>query len=347
MNKIKTIALLIGVIFIVNACRKDKPSINQDPSIIISNNRGVYITNEGNFQFGNAKVSYYDIANATVNEDLFQQTNNRPLGDDCQSMNIFNDKIYIVVNNSGKIEVVDKKTFKSIGTISNLQSPRYFLPVSNAKAYVTDLYSNSISIVDLTSNVKTGSILCKGWTEELLLSYGNAFVTNMLTDKVYVINTATDSIEDSIQVGYASNSIREDKYGMIWVLSSGSNQLNKLASLCKINPISRQVEKTLFFTNPSDEPFKLNINFTKDTLYYINKSIYRFPITSSSITNNVFINKETANFYAIGIEPYTGIVYVADAIDYVQKGIIYRYKPDGTLINSFKAAIIPGNFYFD
>jgi hypothetical protein len=40
------------------------------------------------------------------------------------------------------------------------------------------------------------------------------------------------------------------------------------------------------------------------------------------------------------------MIYVSDAIDYVQKGKVYIYKPDGILSNSFSAGIIPGEFYF-
>jgi hypothetical protein len=37
-------------------------------------------------------------------------------------------------------------------------------------------------------------------------------------------------------------------------------------------------------------------------------------------------------------------VYVADAIDYVQQGKIYRYDATGHLISEFYAGIIPGAF---
>jgi len=37
-------------------------------------------------------------------------------------------------------------------------------------------------------------------------------------------------------------------------------------------------------------------------------------------------------------------VYVADAIDYRQHGMIYRYGPDGRLKDEFYAGITPGAF---
>jgi len=339
--------LFLILIVLTFSCRKDKPEDIAVQPVSVGNNGGVYITNEGNFQFGNAKVSYYDIATATVTEDLYQPANGVSLGDVCQSMCLFNGRAYIVVNNSGKIVVVNPLTFVTTATISGFISPRYFLPVSNSKAYVTDLYANAITIVDLSTNTITGNIPCAGWTEELALSYGKAFVTNHYRDKIYIINTSTDVLEDSIQLTYGSNSIKEDKNGKLWVLCSGKQSDNIYAGLYRINPLTKQVEQSFLFPNLSDSPWRLDINGTNDTLYFLNKGVYQMNIASGSLPNIAFIAEGSSNFYGIGIEPNTGIIYVADAIDYVQKGKIYRYKSDGTLINAFLAGIIPGDFYFN
>lgn len=345
MKKIKFIILIIFISGSDISCRKDKPPEKNQQPISIGSKGGVFITNEGNFQFENAKISYYNSEKDSVVEDIFYAANNIPLGDVCQSLYFFNEKIYIVVNNSGKIVVVNKNDFKIISTINGFISPRYFLPVSNGKAYVTDLFSNEISIVDLSNNAISGKISCNGWTEELLMIYGKVFVTNLQKEFLYVINSSNDFLEDSIKIGYGSNSIVQDKNGKIWVLCSG-NQSNKKASLQRVNPSSKQVEKTFEFANISDSPWRLRMNGTNDTLYFLNKDVFRMEINSNSLPTTAFISQGTKNFYGIGIEPTTGILYVSDAIDYVQKGKIYRYKSDGTFINSFLAGIIPNDFYF-
>jgi len=345
-NKITILLVLISEI-LFHSCRKDRPEDNTPVPVVVGSSGGVYITNEGNFMFGNAKVSYYDIANNISTEDLYQPANGVSLGDVCQSMYLFNGKAYIVVNNSGKIVVVDPNTFVVSSTISGFTSPRYFLPVSNSKAYVTDLFSDSISVINMSTASITGRIFCSGWTEELTLAYGKVFVTNMQSDKVYVINTLTDQLEDSIQVSYSSNSIKEDKNGKLWVLCGGSQSNSIYAGLHRIDPVTNLVEQSFQFTNLTDSPWRLDINGTNDTLYFLNNGVFRMPITSSAIPSSVFISQGTNNFYGIGIDPTSGVIYVADAVDYVQRGVIYRYKTDGTLINTFLAGIIPGEFYFN
>ncbi|OFY63826.1 MAG: hypothetical protein A3H98_00085 [Bacteroidetes bacterium RIFCSPLOWO2_02_FULL_36_8] len=343
--KIFKVPLYIICLFLF-ACRSDVPEDIPKPDLKFNSGQGVYITCEGNFQFGNAKISFYDITGDTVIEDIYQPANNSSLGDVCQSMYFFNNKIYIIINNSGKIVVVNPDNFKLISEITGFISPRYFLPVSNSKAYITDLYANKIGVVDLSAGIITGQIPCKGWTEELLTVYGKVFVTNLKSEYIYIINSSKDVLEDSIKTGFGSNSIVEDKNGKLWVLCSGNQTKNVSAVLNRINPISQQIEKSLFFRTLSDSPWRLDINGTKDTLYFINTDVFRISINDSILPIQAFISQGNKNFYGIGIDPKNGDIYIADAVDYIQRGVIYRYKRNGSLIRTFRVGILPVDFYF-
>ena len=340
---IKSIGFAILVLFL-GACRKDQPSpittqINTSAS-------GVFISNEGNFQFGNASIGFYNSKDQSYADDLFKSANNRPLGDVCQSFYFFNNKMYITVNNSNKIEVVNPTTFLSIASITGLQSPRYFLPVSIQKAYVTDYTANAISVIDLNSNALIKKIPCKGWTEELILSNGKVYVTNKNSKALYIINPLIDSIIDSIQIGYGANSIQLDRFNRIWVLCDGNAQNNEMASISQINTTSDSVMQTIPFSATSEQPWRLKINGSADTLYYLNKGVYALPINATQLNKKPLISENTRLFYGLGIDPFSNIIYVSDAIDYVQKGIIYCFQSNGQLINSFRAGIIPNDFYF-
>ncbi len=334
--------LLLGTVLLVG-CRKDKPEPPIDTPITVGA-RGVYITNEGNFGWGNAGVSYFDAGTGTLAEDLFQPANGEGLGDVCQSMRLFNGRAYLVVNNSNKVEVVDPNTFTRIATITGFNSPRYFMPVSNGKAYVTDLYANAINVVDLGSHTITGSITCPGWTEELALAYGKAFVTNKTRDHVYVIDTGTDLLVDSIAVSRGGNSIVEDANGKLWVACSGGGGTQP--ALYRIDPIALNVEASFVFGSSADSPWRLSINGDHGVLYFLNGHVYRMAITDAALPAAPFIAADGRNFYGLGVDPSSGTVYVADAIDFTQRGRVFRYTTDGTFVNDFLAGRIPNGFTF-
>ncbi len=334
--------------FLLSSCVKDKPNDILHPEVSIGSGPKVYVTSEGNFGLNNASVSLYEPASGNVVSDIYKsQNNNALLGDICQSMNKINNKYYIVVNNSGKIKVVNPYDFKLITTITALQSPRFILPVSFYKAYVSDLYANAISIVDLNSNTKTGSIPCNGWTEQMVMIYNKAFVTNNYTDYTYVINTITDQITDSIYVGKFGGSIVTDKNSKIWVLSGGDNPNSVVGKLSRIDPVSLTIEASLTFGS-TDSPGNLCINAAKDTLYFLNKSVYRMAISSTSLPGSAFITSSAANtFYGLSVSDKDYNVYVSDAIDYNQKSSIMVYSSNGSLKTSFKAGINASGFYFE
>ena len=147
-----------------------------------------------------------------VTNDLFYTVNGRPLGDVPNSIIINGDKAYIVVNNSGKIEVVDSTTLASIETISGLISPRYMTVINDNKAYVSSLYSDSVAIINLTNIAISGYINLRRTSEAITLVGNKAFISNWAGGKeVMVINTITDKLIDSIAVGIEPESMVVDR----------------------------------------------------------------------------------------------------------------------------------------
>lgn len=340
-------SIFIFAFLLLVSCVKDKPNDIMQPEVSFGSGYKVFVTNEGNFGINNASVSMYEINNSQIVSDIYKtQNNNTSIGDVCQSMSKINNKYYIAVNNSGKIAVVNTSDFKLISNITGLQSPRFILPVTFSKAYVSDLYSNSISIIDLNTNTKTGSIPCSGWTEQMVLIYNKAFVTNNKSNYTYVINTITDQITDSIYVGKFGGSIVIDKDSKIWVLSNGETSTSTVGKLSRINPITLQIELSLSF-GLADSPGNLCINATKDTLYFLNTNIYRMNINSSALPSSAFITSSANTFYGLGVSDKDYHIYVSDAIDYIQKSSILVYSPNGTLKTSFKAGINASSFYFE
>ena len=333
----------LTIITFMFSCKKEEEAIITTP--FEAEHGSVYISNEGNFQSGNATVTYFNPANKIINDNPFKQVNNQSLGDICQSMNIINGKLYIVVNNSGKIEICDPYSLKKELTISGLTSPRYIFPVNSSKAYVTDGYSNHISILNLNNHSISGTIAINGWTEQLLLKNNKIFVTNTSTNYLYIINPDTDLLTDSIFISKGANSILEDQNGKLWVLCGGDYLNTYNATLYQINPDNKQVENSFAFST-GEFPSKLCINSSGDSLYYINNSVYKMGIEELSRPALPFIASSGNNFYGLAVDKSKNEIYVSDAIDFIQKGKIFRYRPDGSVIENFLAGIIPGDFIF-
>jgi DNA-binding beta-propeller fold protein YncE len=336
------IVAIILPVFIFCGCVKDKPAVSA-PQVTLSNEKKVFVLNEGNFGSGNGSVSMLDPGTDEVVEDVFKSQNNTPLGDVVQSMAEINGMYYIVVNNSGKIAICDRH-FKKTGEIKGLSSPRYIIGITPQKAYVTDLHANGLHIVDLNTNSKTGSIACAGWTEHLAMIYNKVFVTNVKSKFVYVINTISDKIEDSLEVGLNASGMLVDNHSKIWVLRSGDESKKIKAAMTRIDPVTHKIESVFALKNYS--AFGLCGNSRWDTLYFLSGGIVRFGTNDDPSNGSVLVPAGSSNFYGLGISP-SGEIYVSDALDYTQRSAIYVYNGAGNRKKTYKAGIISNGFYFE
>ena len=69
-------------------------------------------------------------------------------------------------------------------------------------------------------------------------------------------------------------------------------------------------------------------------------------VTDRHLPDSPFINNVNGLFYSMSVNPDNGEVYVADAIDQVQRGVVYRYSPEGIPLDTLKVGIAPGAFCF-
>ncbi|MCK4630868.1 MAG: hypothetical protein KAT40_05460, partial [Bacteroidales bacterium] len=347
--KLLKVCLLIAGILFIAGCEQGEPLVpdNGNNDLPGSFKPGVFIINEGNFGWGNGSVSFFDFTESKVYNHLFQKANDRVLGDVPQSMFIMDNLGFIVVNNSGKIEVVNIENFKSVNTITGLTSPRYFLPVSESIAYVSDLYGGSITQVRLDDYTISNTIETGISTEQMIKIDNELFVANWSGgNKILVINHIMGEIIDSIEVIIEPNSMVLDKNHKLWVLCSGGYLNEEMPGIIRIDPGTREKEEIFRFNELESSPSHLCINGLGDTLCYLNNGIFQMPVTDTEIPSEPLVLTEKL-FYSIGIDPESGIIYAADAIDYQQKGKVFRYLHEGALKDSFDVGIIPGSFVFN
>jgi hypothetical protein len=356
----RNICLLLVILSIVSCGKKNLVEKPVDPGpddtipAPVSFKNGIFIVNEGNFNWGNASISFINASDYLVNQNVFQEANNRSLGDVAESMKVLNNKGFIVVNNSNTVEVVSLEDFKSIASIKGFNSPRNIEFIDSTKAYVTNMLGD-ISVVSLQTFTITKTIQIHDWTESLLKYDDYVFVTcvgsynepnSKRKSKIAIISTKDDRIIDSISTGKEPLAIVIDKKLKIWVLCTGGFDGYEAPTLLRLDPDLRMVEKEFAFVQGVDSPSRLCINPSGDTLYFLNNGVFQMPVNSSSLPSEPLIAPAGRLFYGLGISP-NGNVFVSDAVDYVQNGWAYQFNQStGALIKSYKAGRIPGYFCF-
>jgi DNA-binding beta-propeller fold protein YncE len=345
--------LIIGVLFLTS-CEKSATFKSVGSKV----GKGVFIVNQGNFQFSNSSLSYYDPLTKELENMVFQRANQVPLGDVAQSMIIRDSLGFVVLNNSGRIYVFNTTTFEYKGRIKGLVSPRYIHIINEQKGYITDLYAQAITIFNPTTlelsgtiNVANKSALFNQHATEQMVQVDNYIYTNCWSfdDKILIIDTDIDKVIDSIQVGIQPVALKLDKNNKLWVLTDGGYDGNPFGyeepKLSRINLDSKEVEKEFVFAL-SDRPTDLQMNGLKDTLYIVNNHIWQLGINQLTLPELPFIDQGNKLFYALGVDPISSEVYVSDAIDYLQSGLVYRYSPQGLSLDTLKVGIVPGAFCF-
>lgn len=315
---------------------------------------GLFVINEGNFQYGNATFSFYDPLTHQVENEVFFRANAMKLGDVAQSMIIRDNVGWLVVNNSHVVFAINTTTFKEVGRITNLTSPRYMHFVSDTKAYITQLWDNRIFIVNPKTYQITGYIQCPNMTmesgsTEQMVQKGKYVYVNCWSyqNRILKIDTETDQIVGELQVGIQPTSLALDAYGKLWTVTDGGYEGSpygyEAPSLYRIDPETFTIEKKFMFAK-GDSPSEVQLNGDKTKLYWINDAIWSMPVTAETIPVDPFLPAQNTIYYGLTVCPTSGDVYIADAIDYVQQGKIYRYSSDGKLLDEFYAGIIPGAF---
>jgi DNA-binding beta-propeller fold protein YncE len=287
-------------------------------------------------------------------QDIFGQVNGRPLGNIAQSITINHDKAFIIINNAGKIEVVDLATFKSSGTIAGFTNPSKMIVINDQKAYVSD-WNGNVYVVNI-NNLTISKSIASGTGPDGMLKLGSyAFVANTgglgIDSTVNVIDCNTDQIVKTIKTGDAPDGLVSDANGKLWVLCKGKGYNgypvagDTYGKLLRINPLTFDIEFTFTFPDNSLHPEKLVTDKQKSKLYFLyNNGVYTFDTQTETAEPQKLINR---SFYSLDYEAKTGYLYTCDVQSYTSNGQVLRYNAaNGNLIDSIPAGIIPRAFAF-
>ncbi len=332
-------------------CSGEKDELQPIPGTL---GKGFYVVNEGNFTVGNASLSYYSYDSARMFNHLFFQTNDAPLGDVALSMTFHDETAFIVVNNSGIIYKINRNTAIYEGKISGLISPRHMYIVNDEKAFISDLQDDRLVLANPMTGEINGYVELGKSSETMLASNDRLFVANWSqhyvdapNNTIQIVDLQTLKLTDSINVAKEPNSMVLDKQDMLWVLCSGGFMNEERAALFHIDPASLQTLQVFYFDDMSHSPQHLSINHAADSLFFLNNGVFRMAINDDRLPENPFIPLKHRNFYSLAVEPRNSQILVTDASNYMQDGHVFRFRHDGTLVDSLRAGIIPGQIRFN
>ena len=355
MRKIKPIQwayLLMGCVLplFYASCddMEDKPVTSTvEGQITETGTAEIYILSEGLFNLNNSSLTRYSFRTHQLKTNYFSTINKRGLGDTANDIALYGNKLYIVVNVSSTLEVVDFTTGQSIKQIpmrtenGSSRQPRH-IAFHKDKAYVCS-FDGTVARIDTTSLEIEATVKAGRNPESLCVQNEKLYVSNSggldytegigVDNTVSVIDLASFTEIKKITVGPNPGCILPDSENFVYVATHGKNIVEGDYHLVKINSHTDEVErvfdeKVMNFAIQGNVGYLYNYNYqTEDA------SIKMFNLQTGETIREHFITDGTQIHtpYGIHINPYSGNIYITEAYSYTVTGDVLCFNQNGQL----------------
>ncbi len=372
----------MSVLVLLGGCREVEVVVPTEYELVNESYRpesdvkGMYLVNEGNMGSNKCTLDYLDFENGWYARNLYAEKNPhvvKELGDVGNDIRIYGSRLYVVVNCSNKVEVLNARTGVRIGQIEipNCRYIRFYRGKAYVSAYVgpvqlynPDAVKGAVYKVDTLSLQVEGKVTVGYQPDELEVLGEYLFVANSGGYMAPNYDNTVSMIElegfrqvRKIPVGINLHRIRADRYGRLWVTSRG-NYENIPSNLYVLERKKNSVEMVV--TDTLGIPCS-NLFIQGDSLYYYstewNNFTQRNTITYGIIdiktkrkVSDSFIKDGTDGDitipYGIAVHPETGDIFVTDAKNYVSSGTLYCYTRDGVRKWKVRTGDIPAHMCF-
>lgn len=334
MKITRLLQLLFALVLLFNiSCSTD--SDNTLPVVTYEN--GYLISNEGNFGKPNAEVTFVSRDLTFSQNSIFSKNNNgNQLGDVLQAMAFNGDKAYLLLNNSNKIQVVNRYTFKSAGEITNqIDNPRY-VAVANNNIYVTNDKYQGAKYVSIYKNSDLSFVKKITFTdnvERIVEAGGNIFVQNAsfgFGNKITYINTSNNDVQSVITLPNVNINKTISYNGNVYVIATGTTdsyiyQISSTGSITKTttltgipNATNLQIDGGRYFFSSANKVYSMVMAATT-------------PPTTPIITA-----VDGGQYYTLyGFSVVDGKIFTSDVKNFTEDSEVTVYTTSGSKIKSF------------
>lgn len=337
--------------------------------------RGFYLVNEGNMGSNKCTLDYFDYFTGLYARNFYAERNPnviKELGDVGNDIGIYGSKLYVVVNCSHKVEVLDSRTGTRLGQV-NIPNCRY-VRFYRGKAYVSsyvgpvlidpDAPKGAVYEVDTTSLKVTRKVSVGYQPEEMEIVDDYMYVANSggyrvpnYDNTVSVIQMVDFKQVQQIPVGINLHRLKKDRYNKLWVTSRGDYQSrpSRMYVLDKRRGYNQMIVTDTL-------PFGVsNMVIRGDSLYFYSTEWNNYTqsntitygivdVRTKQLVSNNFITdgteKEITIPYGIAVHPETGDILVTDAKNYVSSGTLYCFDRLGRKKWSVRTGDIPAHITF-
>lgn len=342
------------------SCRHDEVVIPSEGDTIIdfpaedSRIQGFYLLNEGNMGSNKCTLDKFDYFTGLYRRNIYAEENPNAvmeLGDVGNDIAIYGSKVYIVVNCSHKVEVLDLRSSRRLGQI-DIPNCRY-VAFDGGSAYVSsyigpvgedpDCPQGAVFRVDTLSLGITGRCTVGYQPEEMAILGGKLYVANSggyrppeYDRTVSVIDLPTFTEERRIDVAINLLHLRADSRGRLWVSSRGNREGTVGPSLHMLAP---DADGRMALAASFPELPVTNMALDGDRLYYFHsrtggRSEYGiFNLETLAPEGRSFLDAETEEAirmpYGLAVHPESGDIFISDARNYVSSGELYCITKDG------------------
>lgn len=352
----KYLLLFAAIMTVVASCRKDDNDPADKPT---AERKGIYVLNEGGFNSNNASLSYYDFGTKELTGDIFNKANSRGLGDTGNDIQIYGSKIYVVVNVSSTVEILNSRTAVSLKKIdmkdgAKARQPRYVVFNKN-KAYISS-YDGTVAVLDTATMAIEKYITVGRNPEKMAISNNKLYVANSggldypnYDKTVSVVDLNTNTEIKKITVVENPRGVFADKYGDVYVLSTG-NYGNVKPSMAIIDSKTDAIK--------AQAEFRAGAVAVNGDYAYMTASggvVKVMNLKTDPMKDGLFV-PEKENFitdgtkpttsYGIAVDEISGEVFVTDAKDYRSNGEVICFDKDGKKKYSIIPGLLPNNVIF-
>ena len=334
MKKLFFYLTAIAAILLIS-CSDENPPID---NILPYEAKTLLILNEGDFQ-NNSTLSMYDLSTSAQTRDIFETANNRELGALANNMILYGSKLYIVMNLSGTIEVVNPLTGKSIKRIdmkneNNENKEPRFITAYKDKIYITSTFDDTVTRIDTTTLNIEATVTVGLDPEGIIAGNGKLYVANSggwsgFNNTLSIIDIETFSVVDEIEVGLNPTYLDIDNKGNIYISAFG-NFVDAPALFQKYDPITGVVTTIEDISSPGKFLIHNNKAYIIQGSYGNSYNVLVYDCDTGKVITNSFITDGTQIelIYSLSIDKKTGDLFIIES-DYILDGSVYCFDKHG------------------